>query len=180
MIQNGRHRIRATSNSISTATSNSGYPLLYFSISLFESLFKCSLDLSTHHSLLLPFIALLFLVFHRFRYLQSRFPCTHPCFPLIPMLTGGRRWNFIRSLFLWKYFAEYFPIKLVKTVDLSPEKNYIFGCHPHGVLCFSHFINFCTEATGFGKLFPKLTSHLITLNYQFYLPIHRETFGFTG
>lgn len=27
----------------------------------------------------------------------------------------------------WKYFADFFPIKLVKTAELSPDKNYIFG-----------------------------------------------------
>lgn len=27
---------------------------------------------------------------------------------------------------------DYFPIALVKTADLDPSKNYVFGYHPHG------------------------------------------------
>lgn len=86
----------------------------------------------------------------------------------------------MRNFAGWKYFADFFPVKLVKTAELSPEKNYIFGLHPHGLLCFSHFVNFCTEATGFSTIFPKIVPHLITLNYQFYLPFHREIFLLSG
>ena len=88
--------------------------------------------------------------------------------------------DFLRDLPIWNYFAGYFPIKLVKTADLPPDRNYIFGCHPHGIFCFSHFINMSTNATGFSKLFPNIASHLIILNYQFYLPIHRELVGLLG
>ncbi len=86
----------------------------------------------------------------------------------------------MRNFVGWKHFANFFPVKLVKTAELSPEKNYIFGLHPHGMLCFSHFANFATEGTGFSKLFPNIIPHLITLNYQFYLPFHREIFLLSG
>ncbi|KAM9827858.1 LOW QUALITY PROTEIN: 2-acylglycerol O-acyltransferase 1 [Neosynchiropus ocellatus] len=45
---------------------------------------------------------------------------------------GGRRSHWVRSWSVWEYFREYFPITLVKTVDLDLKKNYIFGFHPHG------------------------------------------------
>lgn len=54
------------------------------------------------------------------------------------------------------------------------------GLHPHGILCFSHFVNFATEGTGFSSIFPKIVPHLITLNYQFWLPLHREIFLLSG
>uniref|UniRef100_A0A3B4TZD7 Monoacylglycerol O-acyltransferase 3a n=1 Tax=Seriola dumerili TaxID=41447 RepID=A0A3B4TZD7_SERDU len=71
---------------------------------------------------------------------------------------------------------------LVKTVDLDPKKNYIFGFHPHGekLTCLSGclvaggFGNFCTEATGFFRLFPGLTSHLLMLPFWFRVPLFRD------
>lgn len=35
-------------------------------------------------------------------------------------------YNF-RNSRIWKYLADYFPIKLIKTSELNPEKNYIIG-----------------------------------------------------
>ena len=96
--------------------------------------------------------------------------------------------------------------QLVKTVDLDPKKNYIFGFHPHGekrtrlsvdlsisqvcwqlcdlsvcgpvclsgVLVAGGFGNFCTEATGFSRLFPGLTSHLLMLPFWFRVPLFRD------
>ncbi|RWR98363.1 2-acylglycerol O-acyltransferase 2-A-like protein, partial [Dinothrombium tinctorium] len=76
---------------------------------------------------------------------------------------GGRLWPAFRRFFLWRYYAEYFPIKLHKTADLNPNKNYIIGYHPHGILPFGAFANFNTEATGFSEKFPGITTRPITL-----------------
>ncbi|XP_071321234.1 2-acylglycerol O-acyltransferase 1 isoform X2 [Trachinotus anak] len=48
--------------------------------------------------------------------------------------SGGRRSRWVRSWSIWEYFKDYFPITLIKTVDLDPKKNYIFGFHPHGLV----------------------------------------------
>jgi hypothetical protein len=32
-----------------------------------------------------------------------------------------------RKLKVWKYFCDYFPIRLHKSVDLDPERTYVFG-----------------------------------------------------
>ncbi|XP_061665146.1 2-acylglycerol O-acyltransferase 2-B isoform X2 [Syngnathoides biaculeatus] len=87
---------------------------------------------------------------------------------------GGRRCPWIRRWSVWEHFRDYFPIKLVKTVDLDPGKNYIFGFHPHGVLATGAFCNFCTESTGFSGLFPGLKSHLLMLPFWFRVPIFRD------
>ncbi|XP_074484511.1 2-acylglycerol O-acyltransferase 1 isoform X2 [Sebastes fasciatus] len=50
---------------------------------------------------------------------------------------GGRRSQWVRSCRLWDYFRDYFPMTLVKTADLDPKKNYIFGFHPHGLVSSS-------------------------------------------
>jgi len=86
---------------------------------------------------------------------------------------GGRRFDMIRRLKFWNYYRDYFPISLVKTEDLDPNQNYIFGYHPHGILVCSAFCNFCTEATGFSKKFPGIRPSLLTLVTNFYFPLLR-------
>ncbi|XP_042201488.1 2-acylglycerol O-acyltransferase 2 [Callorhinchus milii] len=88
--------------------------------------------------------------------------------------SGGRRSQWIRNWTVWKYFQSYFPITLLKTAELSPRHNYLFGFHPHGVLVAGAFGNFCTEATGFSRLFPGLTPHLLMLPFWFRVPFYRE------
>ncbi|XP_019380431.1 PREDICTED: 2-acylglycerol O-acyltransferase 2-A-like [Gavialis gangeticus] len=87
---------------------------------------------------------------------------------------GGRRNQFLRKSIVWRYMRDYFPVTLVKTADLDPRKNYLVGFHPHGVLVAGAFLNFCTEATGFSKLFPGLTSHLMMLTVWFRVPFFRD------
>ncbi|XP_046849106.1 2-acylglycerol O-acyltransferase 2-like [Xenia sp. Carnegie-2017] len=87
---------------------------------------------------------------------------------------GGRYFPAMRRLKVWNYCAEYFPLRLIKTHELDESKNYLFGCHPHGVMAVGSTGNFASEATGFSKHFPGLTVHLITLNIQFKIPFLRE------
>lgn len=65
-------------------------------------------------------------------------------------------------------------LQILKTKDLSPEHNYLMGVHPHGLLTFGAFCNFCTEATGFSKIFPGITPHLATLSWFFKIPLIRD------
>lgn len=87
---------------------------------------------------------------------------------------GGRSSEWVRNWIWWRYLADYFPIKLVKTVDLDPSKNYMFACFPHGVISLGAFSSFCTNATDFKKLFPGMTCHLITLGGHFLVPFFRD------
>ncbi|NWI24031.1 DGAT2 acyltransferase, partial [Sula dactylatra] len=87
---------------------------------------------------------------------------------------GGRRLPCLRRWSVWKHFRDYFPVKLVKTHDLSPSHNYIIGSHPHGILCIGAFCNFITGSTGFGEMFPGIRPFLTTLAGNFRLPIFRE------
>lgn len=93
---------------------------------------------------------------------------------------GGRRSQWVREWPLFKYFAEYFPISLIKTADLSPAKNYIFGLHPHGIMCHSHFCNMGSEGTGFSLKFPAIRPYLCVLSGQFMFPVFREYFLLSG
>lgn len=93
---------------------------------------------------------------------------------------GGRRSESIRRWKLFKHFANYFPVRLIKTAELHPSKNYILGCHPHGIMCHSHFVNLGTEGSGWSKLFPAIRPYLCVLSGQFMFPIFREYFLMSG
>ncbi|CAJ1064533.1 diacylglycerol O-acyltransferase 2 [Xyrichtys novacula] len=87
---------------------------------------------------------------------------------------GGRRSSWVRNWTVWTYFRDYFPVRLIKTHNLLPSRNYIFGYHPHGIFCFGAFCNFGTEATGFSKKFPGIKPSLATLAGNFRLPVLRD------
>lgn len=93
---------------------------------------------------------------------------------------GSRRIDWVRRMPPLKWFVDYFPISLRKTVDLPADRNYLFGYHPHGILAMGAFANFATEATGFSKTFPGLQTHLVTLVGQFMYPLRRELIMATG
>ncbi|KAJ3095977.1 diacylglycerol O-acyltransferase 1 [Phlyctochytrium planicorne] len=88
--------------------------------------------------------------------------------------TGGRKIHFLRHLSYWKWFRDFFPISLEKTVDLDPSKNYLFGYHPHGIISLGAFTNFGTEASDFSKKFPGIDLRVLTLSSNFNLPLWRE------
>ncbi|GAB6024245.1 Diacylglycerol O-acyltransferase 2 [Chamberlinius hualienensis] len=66
--------------------------------------------------------------------------------------TGSRRLELTRYPFLLSNVAKYWPLSLIKTSDLDPNKNYICGCHPHGVVPIGVFINVVTEVNDFKTL----------------------------
>ncbi|KAI9483885.1 MAG: diacylglycerol acyltransferase-domain-containing protein [Benjaminiella poitrasii] len=88
--------------------------------------------------------------------------------------SGGRTFKRARQWILWKYFANYFPVKLIKEHELDPTKNYVFGYHPHGIISMGAFANFATDATGFSDLFPGIQPSLLTLTSNFRIPLYRD------
>ncbi|XP_078380761.1 2-acylglycerol O-acyltransferase 2-like isoform X2 [Oculina patagonica] len=75
---------------------------------------------------------------------------------------GGRDLlrNFTRRIFVFKYVRDYFPITLVKTSELDPQKNYILGYHPHGMFPEGAAVAINTEACGFSEKFPGIIPHV--------------------
>ncbi|CAG7825141.1 unnamed protein product [Allacma fusca] len=93
---------------------------------------------------------------------------------------GGRRLDWVRNWNLWKRYCNFFPIQLVKTVELDPKQNYLFASHPHGILCNGAFGNFATEGTSFSRVFPNITPHLLTLEGHYSFPLYREYLMLSG
>merc|ERR1719402_1253241 len=96
---------------------------------------------------------------------------------------GGRsgfvsRW--VRNWGMWKNFANFFPITMIKTSPLDPSRNYLFCSHPHGVLSAGAFCCFATEGAGYSAAFPGTTPHLLVLQQMFWIPFFRDLWSTTG
>ncbi|XP_036621850.1 2-acylglycerol O-acyltransferase 3 [Trichosurus vulpecula] len=87
---------------------------------------------------------------------------------------GGRRFEWMRKCKVWEHFRDYYPIKLVKTAELPPDRNYVLASHPHGIMCAGTFCNFATEGNGFSRQFPGLRPFVAGLAGLFRLPVYRE------
>ncbi|ODO09511.1 hypothetical protein I350_03114 [Cryptococcus amylolentus CBS 6273] len=91
-------------------------------------------------------------------------------------LHGGRPQEWARYSSLWTYFArEYIPTydECIEA-DLPPDRPYLFGYHPHGIIGMGAFATFATEGTSFSEYFPGLKPHLLTLESNFKIPFYRE------
>ncbi|EAU90640.2 diacylglycerol O-acyltransferase [Coprinopsis cinerea okayama7 len=87
---------------------------------------------------------------------------------------GGRRSHWFQSLKFWKYFADYYPVQLLKEVDLPPDRPYVFGYHPHGIIGMGAVAAFATQSTGFAEAFPGIYPRLLTLATNFQMPFYRD------
>lgn len=94
--------------------------------------------------------------------------------PTFNFSPASRRTNWVRNWAWWRYFAAYFPHKLVKTADLDPKRNYLFCIYPHGVLSTGVFSALCTNALNVDKVFPHHKTHLLSLHQHFFAPLSRE------
>lgn len=65
-------------------------------------------------------------------------------------------------------------MELHKTYDLPPNKRYILGYHPHGIISHGAWCAFATNALGFADKFPGITNNLLTLDANFRLPFYRD------
>ncbi|EPB69998.1 diacylglycerol acyltransferase [Ancylostoma ceylanicum] len=90
---------------------------------------------------------------------------------ILPILST---WSWYKNHPIWTHFADYFPLRVVKTADLPPDRNYIIGSHPHGVLSIGAFTAMLTSGSGFPDMFPGLKSTILTLNGQFWFPFRRD------
>ncbi|KNC97070.1 uncharacterized protein SPPG_07466 [Spizellomyces punctatus DAOM BR117] len=92
-----------------------------------------------------------------------------------PYTGGTDRWRFIRDWSFWKYFRDYFSAELIKTADLDPRGNYLFGYHPHGIYCYGLLPNFITDVNNFSGLFPGIKLRMTTLDLNWSIPLWRES-----
>lgn len=84
------------------------------------------------------------------------------------------RIQWVRELKFFKYMKDYFPVELVKQVDLPTDKNYLFAVFPHGIMSMSSLLVFGTDALNFEKVFEGIKTHICTLKVNFKMPLLRE------
>ncbi|XP_035287880.1 2-acylglycerol O-acyltransferase 3b isoform X1 [Anguilla anguilla] len=105
------------------------------------------------------------------------FPVLYTIWMLIDWNTperGGRQVEWVKNWAVWTHLRNYFPVKIVKTAELSPNRNYILGSHPHGIMCAGAFTSFCTGCSGFSQAFPGMRPTLAILAGLFKMPLYRE------
>ncbi|XP_050574131.1 diacylglycerol O-acyltransferase 2-like [Bombus affinis] len=73
-----------------------------------------------------------------------------------------------------RHFCNYFPIKLVKTTDLDPNKLYLFCTFPHGILSLGVYGAFATDIISCRELFPGVEFRIAVLAQHFKTPLYRE------
>ncbi|XP_055303153.1 LOW QUALITY PROTEIN: 2-acylglycerol O-acyltransferase 2-like [Sitodiplosis mosellana] len=84
----------------------------------------------------------------------------------------GKSW--VRSWSIWKHAKNYFPIDLVKTADLPPDRNYLVCVFPHGIFSIGAAANFGTSHSKWSAFYPGIRPRLTTLKANTLLPISRE------
>jgi len=94
--------------------------------------------------------------------------------------TGARKSEWMRGLQWWKRFAAYFPMSLRSEEKLNPDKTYVFGYHPHGIISVGALATFGTEGLNFSSTFQGIDVHLVTLPQNFRIPFLREIWLMLG
>ena len=86
----------------------------------------------------------------------------------------------MRGLQWWKRFAAYFPMSLRSEEKLNPDKTYVFGYHPHGIISVGALATFGTEGLNFSSTFQGIDVHLVTLPQNFRIPFLLEIWLMLG
>ncbi|KAJ2723033.1 2-acylglycerol O-acyltransferase 2 [Coemansia sp. Benny D115] len=82
----------------------------------------------------------------------------------------GRRMQWLRRLWLWKYVNAYFPVRIVVEEKLDPKTSYLFGVSPHGILSFSGQVVMGSKRSGLDEALGGLTVHPAALHHALRVP----------
>ncbi|KAF8375624.1 hypothetical protein PRIPAC_82053 [Pristionchus pacificus] len=93
---------------------------------------------------------------------------------------GCMPWKwFRRNAHFVRWGGEYFDYEIVKTEDVSADKNYLVGSHPHGMICLSLMLSYAARPS-FGDLYKGMRGYCVTLAGQFQWPLRRELLMWMG
>ncbi|XP_037712931.1 2-acylglycerol O-acyltransferase 2-A-like [Drosophila subpulchrella] len=90
---------------------------------------------------------------------------------------GLNRWLFYRTI---RRYRNYFPVELVKTAELPPNKNYIVASFPHGIIGTGICINMSLDIENWLELFPQVRPKIATLDHHFKTPFLRDILRWWG
>ncbi|EGZ24863.1 hypothetical protein PHYSODRAFT_256907 [Phytophthora sojae] len=93
----------------------------------------------------------------------------------------GNVWESLRTSSLWGLMNKFLRIKIIREQELDPEKKYIFGFHPHGIIVLSRVAIF---GSNFDDVFPgiknrrfsphAIVSEVLGASAMYYVPLGRE------
>jgi 2-acylglycerol O-acyltransferase 2 len=97
-----------------------------------------------------------------------------------PSLSQNFGLAFFKNLFIWKLYADYFPVEVYDQEPLDPRRKYILAYHPHGIIAHGAWIAFGADGCGFQHNFPGIENSLRVATALFNFPILREILYFSG
>ncbi|KAF0696972.1 hypothetical protein As57867_012257, partial [Aphanomyces stellatus] len=71
-------------------------------------------------------------------------------------------------------YKGYFSHKLRQDAPLNPSDKHLFVCHPHGIIAFSTWLVFAGDAIHFLRNNPQLQLSIVTVKFNFLVPIWRD------
>uniref|UniRef100_A0A1I8NT68 Acyltransferase n=1 Tax=Stomoxys calcitrans TaxID=35570 RepID=A0A1I8NT68_STOCA len=83
-------------------------------------------------------------------------------------------WMFLRNNFITSHLRDYFPVELIKTAELTPDRNYLVASFPHGIIGTGVTINMGKNIKKWLELYPGIRPKIATLDMHFYIPFMRE------
>ncbi|XP_075168448.1 2-acylglycerol O-acyltransferase 2-like isoform X2 [Haematobia irritans] len=81
---------------------------------------------------------------------------------------------FFRDNTLTDLAREYYPVNLVKTAELPPNRNYLIGSFPHGIIGTGLTTNMSINIRPWMQMFPGIRPKVVTLDFYFLIPFLRE------
>ncbi|XP_055335830.1 2-acylglycerol O-acyltransferase 2-like [Paramacrobiotus metropolitanus] len=95
---------------------------------------------------------------------------------------GGRSWRPLRNCSFTNYWYQYFSTALHVTTPqtITPDNNYIFACHPHGILATGVSGALISEGLGISQRLPGMRLHILVSRLVFWFPLFREMFLWGG
>lgn len=79
-------------------------------------------------------------------------------------LKRGRPWDWLRANKIWELMQGYLQLEVVREAKLDPNRQYIFGTHPHGIIILSRT---STYGGVFERLFPGLQQRVLGKHFLF-------------
>jgi len=91
----------------------------------------------------------------------------------------GRYWAWFAENSLWKRIFAWFPASIHFESPLSPEKQYIFGSHPHGVMSLHHAM-LASNGCNFHSVSPGSSRRDLGASVVFRIPFYRDILLWLG
>ncbi|XP_075168444.1 2-acylglycerol O-acyltransferase 2-like [Haematobia irritans] len=93
---------------------------------------------------------------------------------------NGNGWKLLRNNSITSHLRDYFPVELIKTAELTPDRNYLLASFPHGIIGTGVTINMGKNIGKWLKLYPGIRPKIATLDVHFYIPFMREVIRLWG